>query len=128
MSDIDKLKGLIIKKVFIDPSKESLKIETDKETLFFSVSAGCCSDTWIEHIHLESWAPDPIDKTEDKFMEALMPTKQSVDKVYASYAYAGTELVLGIEYRNSSNGYYGGDLEISPNEPASEWKLVEESF
>lgn len=77
----------------------------------------CCSQTWIESMD----APDALLGTVQSVEDIPMPDlgnidsqrHQSVDQV----AYYGLKIttekgVCVLDYRNDSNGYYGGGLEV----------------
>ena len=83
----------------------------------FRVGADCCSESWIEHIEV----PADIDGavfvgcSEGGEVDAggghgeHCPEPQDVTLVYsASFATDRGHVV--VEFRNTSNGYYGGDI------------------
>jgi hypothetical protein len=94
---------------------------TDKKALRFVLSDGsdvvaqvdadCCSTTWIEHVSL------PVGGFPATVLEAgdiEMPDLGTPDG-FECVRYYGFKAVtdkgdLVIDYRNESNGYYGGDL------------------
>lgn len=71
----------------------------------------CCSHTWIENVDgAEAILGRPVLAVED----IPMPDLGSPDE-YESIAYYGCKITTDggecvIDYRNSSNGYYGGSL------------------
>jgi hypothetical protein len=98
---------------------------TNAETIKYNAVGGCCSNTWIEHLELPSdlkgatiiavehlddpvlWdghkcerKPDGYSNECDHDCLTVMQTLVRTDR--------GT---ISIEYRNNSNGYYGGALE-----------------
>lgn len=99
----------------------ALQLTTDKKALRFVLADGaevvaradgdCCSDTWIEHISLPAGGfPATVLEAADIEMPDLgeMPDREVV-------AYYGFELKtdkghMVLDYRNDSNGYYGGNL------------------
>jgi hypothetical protein len=99
---------------------EKIKIATDKKALLFVTDCGeiiaradgdCCSSTWIEHMELPAMGfPAKVTAVED----LDMPDLGSPDE-YEVIAYYGCKIttdkgVIVIDYRNESNGYYGGNL------------------
>jgi hypothetical protein len=86
--------------VFLDGSAASYKTEGD-----------CCSHSWVEHLE----APNDlvgaviIDVKEDPILNEDDPDNHDYIQVYHTrFVTNRGEIVL--EYRNSSNGYYGGYL------------------
>jgi hypothetical protein len=112
--------------ILVGKTLTGLKIAADRQALLFqttegdikvSVDADCCSYTWVEHIELPALGfpaivtavaeldlPEPEDKTSTFHNEYV--------DVLAFYGCKITtdrgEIV--IDYRNDSNGYYGGSL------------------
>jgi len=97
-----------------------IKIADDKEAILFQTADGdviahcdadCCSHTWIEHIDLPARGfPAMVQVVEDLEMPDL-GDMDGCDVV----AYYGCRIVTSngdivIDYRNDSNGYYGGSL------------------
>lgn len=84
----------------------------------YETEADCCSSTWIEHLSV------PLDLYEARILDITepdLPPHPAADpvvddhdnyeyiKVYHT-AFATTKGHIVLEYRNSSNGYYGGSL------------------
>lgn len=129
---LEPLIGKIIKQVFINNDKTQLKIECDDGTHYFQVDSDCCSIGWIEHINLQPYLSAKVEKVENPSMDAIMASKQDSDKVYASLAFGKGNLLLGVEYRNSSNGYYGSSMYENEGEiilsKEDKWTNLNESF
>lgn len=117
----------------------SVEVESDKTVLAFrfedgdvryDVEGDCCSRSWIEHIELPSVlsgaevltvseAPvidateddtqNPVTKPDDEYFRREHECLQVYQTVFGT-----TKGEIAVEYRNSSNGYYGGSLEIQP--------------
>ena len=98
----------------------ALKIASDKGAIMFITNDGdviaraegeCCSHTWIEHISLPSLGfPATVSSVENIDMPDLGSPYE-----YDVVAYYGCKIVtdrgdIVIDYRNASNGYYGGNL------------------
>lgn len=99
----------------------ALELTTNRKALRFTLADGatvvaqcdgdCCSDTWVEHISLPARGfPALVLEAADVDMPDLgnMPGREVV-------AYYGFKLLtdkgeLLVDYRNDSNGYYGGNL------------------
>lgn len=132
-----KIVGKIVKRLYIAGDDHLMFEFEDGTSMYLVTDADCCSESWIEHM---SGVSDIIGKeivrVIDKDLGEVTPTRQEADKLYSTeiefkhpqgtYQYGNT---LFIEYRNSSNGYYGGDL-CCYKEPHTnnEWKLLTEDF
>lgn len=77
----------------------------------------CCSQTWIEQID----APDALVGTVQDVEEIEMPNLGNIDgkrhQGVEEVAYYGLKITTNkgrcvIDYRNDSNGYYGGNLYV----------------
>lgn len=95
----------------IADDKEALLFQTTEGDVIVGVDADCCSHTWIEAIEFPSRGfPAVVLAVEDLDMPDLgdMPNCEVV-------AYYGCKITTDsgdvvIDYRNDSNGYYGGSL------------------
>jgi hypothetical protein len=97
--------------VNLEPGNEQLCLLTeDGQNIWLRVEAERCSETWIEHI-TEPKYPATILSVEEKDLGSAPATKQEYDKKYSTIL-ATDQGNLEIEFRNSSNGYYGGSLRI----------------
>lgn len=96
-----------------------MKIASDKKALLLVLSdnpeyiirmdGDCCSSTWIEHIELPAMGfPCIVSSVEELPMS-------SKEESYSSIQMYGLKIVTNtgeivIDYRNESNGYYGGNI------------------
>lgn len=121
-----KYEGRKIEKVELSADKEFFSIEFEGgETVRFGVEGDCCSHSWIEHLEtpndlkgatLLDVAEDSMDATDDDAYNppraaasTYHPREHECLQVYSTrFITDRGEVVL--EYRNSSNGYYGGSL------------------
>jgi len=106
--------------ILIGKKITQIKIADDKEAILFICEDGevkvrcdadCCSHTWVEHIELPALGFPALVVAVD---DLDMPDLGSPDE-YDVIAYYGCKITtdkgdLVIDYRNSSNGYYGGNL------------------
>ncbi|ECC9987755.1 hypothetical protein NQI61_003275 [Salmonella enterica] len=108
--------NLLIGKNIVD-----VKIAEDKEAMLFVTSEGdnlivrvdadCCSHTWIETVEMPALGlPFTVISCDDLDMG-----KEPEDIDYEYVQYYGAKITtdkgeLVIDYRNSSNGYYGGSV------------------
>lgn len=107
MNEFGELIDETIRDVYINADHTSLVVETESNKFFlFETEADCCSDTWIEHVTLPAWQKE-IQEVKRVDLGEVMPTRQECDKLYGLYIGQ-----LAVEFRNSSNGYYGGWISL----------------
>ena len=105
------LVGKTINGIKIAADKKALLFVTDDGNIIAKTDGDCCSSTWVEHMELPAMGfPAKVSAAED----IDMPDLGSPDE-YESLAYYGFKIttdkgVIVIDYRNESNGYYGGNL------------------
>lgn len=99
---------------------EMLIFQTDKGLISFLVEGDCCSRSWIEHFEgVEALLGKTVISTEDIMINNVFPRNEydeTIDEHGNAHEYLqsyGVKLTTTagraqIEYRNSSNGYYGG--------------------
>lgn len=104
--------GKVVTALYLADDKEAIKFEIDGgEPLIVRVDADCCSHTWVENIELPALGfPATVVSVED------LDLKKEADETDGDYIqFYGCKIVtdrgeIVIDYRNSSNGYYGGNL------------------
>lgn len=104
--------GKNIVEVKIADDKEALLFVTDAgERLIVKVDADCCSHTWIESVEMPALGlPFRVVDCVDLDMN-----REAEEIDYDYIQYYGAKIIttkgeLIIDYRNSSNGYYGGNV------------------
>lgn len=121
--------GKTIKKIFVDDKEQGyLKFETEQGNLFFQAVGDCCSESYFSDINrIDNLINEKVIGVEEV---ELMPeeyteneSRQDSDEVYGFRIHTnkGTGLII---MRNSSNGYYGGEL-VEMDEMPEEIKLTE---
>lgn len=111
----DRYKGL-------DKPLQAISVSSDKTFLtfhfrgdtvaIFRTDGDCCSESWIEHITL------PDDLNGAIITEIIEEPTQSYEErppyeyiqIYQIKFRTNKGETIALEFRNSSNGYYGGDL------------------
>ena len=112
----------------------SVEITTDDQALRFTCSDGttqvavcyaeCCSHTWIEYVESPENLLGTVRSVEDL---TLKPGEDNDDGDYEQFygckIYTDKGYCL-IDYRNESNGYYGGDLQWGEDKytPDEDWE------
>lgn len=106
---------------FVGKTINQLMIADDKEALLFKcadgdhivkVDADCCSYSWIEHIELPALGfPALVINVEDLELPGSNDDHPEHDclQVYGCKITTDKGEII-IDYRNASNGYYGGSL------------------
>lgn len=93
-------------------NKEQLQFEfTDGSRLIGTAWGDCCSITWIESIDL----PQVIEGVLVNIEDIKMPSQDYDHEKYECLQFYGLRIITSkgiavVDYRNSSNGYYGGDI------------------
>ena len=102
----------------------AMEISEDRQALRFVLSDGecivdtdadCCSYTWIEHVELPALGFPALVVSVDELDMPERSTPSDFHPVTDSLAFYGCKIVtdkgeIVIDYRNDSNGYYGGSL------------------
>ena len=109
---VEKLAGKKLRAASLNRATDSLCLEFDDGTAqWFTTDAECCSSSWIEHLA----TPDDIGGAElvgvdeiDIRREDDHPDHDCL-RVYET-RFRTTRGDIVCEYRNASNGYYGGSL------------------
>lgn len=105
--------GKTITEIAVSLGKEFIRlaIQDEPEPVYFYTFADCCSESWIEHMSLPT-LPAVVESIKESTPVNGCATRQEYDQIYlvevmckAKYTTRWT-----IEFRNSSNGYYGGAL------------------
>lgn len=107
--------GKTITAIEIAEDREALRFVLADGELIVQVDADCCSYTWIEDVELPALGfPALVTAVE----ELDMPEKTEPSKFHEGpdvLAFYGCKITtdrgeIVIDYRNDSNGYYGGSL------------------
>lgn len=118
MGKYDKLLGQTVVATVLASDRETLQLYTLSGQVFLLQTAGeCCSSTWIEAIDGDDALYGTIKAVEDIDMPNLgdVPTvhRESVDCVeYYGLCITTNKGRAVIDYRNDSNGCYGGSVEV----------------
>ena len=116
MSDF--LKGKNILDIKIAEDSKAILFKCDDGDHVVLADADCCSETWIEHIETPAGGfPCHVFSTKELDLGEI--TKHDYD-VIALYGYKieTSKGDIDIDFRNASNGYYGGNL-VWPDEEGS---------
>lgn len=134
MSNI--LEGRIILTVMLASDKKAIRFYTEQGEVIAKCDGDCCSATWIENVEMPALGlPAKVlsveevgfDEDENEEDEGEYIAKYGCD-IYTDKG------VITIDYRNASNGYYGGNLcwpgqryyggVWGQNESTEDWRAV----
>ena len=105
------LVGKKVLAVYLADDKQAIKFDVEgAKPLIVLVDADCCSSTWIETVE----TPENLLGTVTAVEDIDMPDLGSPEG-YECIAYYGCKISTEkgsclLDYRNESNGYYGGSL------------------
>jgi predicted nucleic acid-binding Zn finger protein len=105
---LDCLIGKKIKRVELSPGGSSIEFYMDDGKVYsFYVEGDCCSSSWIEHLTVPDDIEDAVVLSWDDFTMDSFEEDYSYVQCYENRVHTPKGDVV-LEYRNSSNGYYGG--------------------
>lgn len=107
------LVGCLIKEVNLTHNKEKINFKLEDITLKYNCVGDCCSTSWIESIDdMENMINSKILSIEMLELETIKnhPEYDSLKRL--DYLIKTSKGDTRLEFRNSSNGYYGGSLEF----------------
>lgn len=103
------LVGKTLTQVELATDKKAIRFTVDGETVVALCDGDCCSDTWIESVEMPAGGLPAL------ILEATDLDLPSQPNGYELIQCYGLKLTtdkgdLVLDYRNESNGYYGGNL------------------
>lgn len=105
------LVGKTVTAIYLASDKMAIKFDVaGEEPVIARCDADCCSHTWIEHVELPALGtPFTVSAVSDLELNADLDTQDG------ELAFYGLKIVTDkgdmiVDYRNESNGYYGGWL------------------
>lgn len=119
---LEKLVGKTIERVLISDDKTNLGFELiDNERMGFYTDGYCCSESWIEHVsNVDSLIGGKVTAANEIEMGDVSdtyskenPPPQEVVQAYGVEVWIEGRPPFKLEFRNASNGYYGGSIEHS---------------
>lgn len=111
---MEELMGKLIRSVKVNDDQSVLVFDTDDGAIVYETEADCCSETWFSDIlNISNIANERIivvRKLELPDAEDNR-SRQEYDRVYG-FALDTKKGSCEVIFRNSSNGYYGGCIEL----------------
>lgn len=117
INDLESLIGKTVRDVSIDAAHQVLKfVLDDGDVQVFHTDGGCCSHSWIEHVsNVSGLRGARVIGVEEVDLEAHWEggeeDKGDFIRTYSAKLKIEDRPDFEIEYRNASNGYYGGSIE-----------------
>lgn len=107
--------GKTITALYLADDQQAMRCDVGPEQIIARADGDCCSHTWIEHVE----DPESIIGSEVLSASDISMSREEEEKDGDHIQFYGFKIqtVKGacvIDYRNSSNGYYGGSLEWDP--------------
>lgn len=106
--------GKTIGAVYVSDCRSYIRfVDTESNNYDYHMYGDCCSESWIEHQSgLTNLVGKTVTEVEERTLGEVAATRQEVDVLY-SITITAPEMwePAIIEFRNSSNGYYGGSVE-----------------
>ena len=115
----DDLVGRILKGVSLSEDKQTLTIDIDGAgEKRYGVEGNCCSSSWIEYLEIpDGVLGSKVIEVEELSMDESDENKKHCDRCKESDCLQVYQTLIktekgtiSLEYRNDSNGYYGGYL------------------
>ena len=112
------LLGRTIESIAIDKAKDKLTVRAGGLEFNYSVEGDCCSRSWIEHLEgVESVIGQEVTGVEQLDMNENEDSKKHCERCEGSDVLKIYQVLIKtpkgtstLEFRNDSNGYYGGCL------------------
>lgn len=104
------LVGKTITEVLLAQDKEAILFKTTDGEIKALCDADCCSHTWVENIELPvNGLPATVTSADDIDLNDNLDT-QNGELDFYGFKITTDKGDIVIDYRNESNGYYGGNL------------------
>lgn len=110
------LVGKKILAVQMNPTKDYVRFITTMGNLDYNCYGDCCSESWVNHVNdIANLIGGAVTQVEEFDFYSMLgaepePTRQDSDDVLFHRIHTDKGVCV-IEFRNSSNGYYGGSFE-----------------
>ena len=106
--------GKTISAIYLSADKHAIRFDVEGGPIVALTDGDCCSVTWIENVEApEAAVGSPVLEANDIDMPQDVRPEDKDREVVAYYGFriVTTKGTCTLDYRNESNGYYGGSLE-----------------
>lgn len=106
--------GKTINGIFINEDQSILIFDTNEGDVTYQTESECCSETWFADITgVDALIGGTVQNATEVEMESVVDgrTRQEEDEFYGVKIFTNKGY-SSIVYRNSSNGYYGGEIRL----------------
>ncbi|MET3232206.1 UNVERIFIED_ORG: hypothetical protein ABIC54_004411 [Burkholderia sp. 1263] len=121
---LDLLLGRVVRQIFMEAGEGRMRfVCEDGDNIEFVTDGDCCSETWFADIvGVTALIGHPITIAEEVEVPELLDgrCRQESDSFYGFRMFTQKGCCDAI-YRNSSNGYYGGDCTLLVNGAGERW-------
>lgn len=127
------LQGKTIKSIHVSQGESALRFDlSDGASVYWITDGDCCSESWFADITgfaaLIGGTVASVDDVEIGEDPNDGRSRQEVDQVYG-YTVTTDKGRASIVFRNSSNGYYGGDMGEALGETCKrEWREITDDW
>lgn len=136
---MQELAGKIIKKIEISDDQESIIFTTkDNQEIGYFTWGDCCSTSWFAHISgLKNLLDQEILSIDDsKYLSTIEKAETEIkqkEEYFDCLAIYGYDIytkkgICTIEFRNDSNGYYGGGCGKSSRDKKAIYRTITKDF
>ena len=124
--------GKKIKSISISDDQSVLSFDTDQGRVAYEAWGDCCSESWFADINgvnalIDCTVLEVNEVSMDGYNVDDGRCRQESDEAYG-YKIKTDKGYADIVYRNSSNGYYGGDMSIYNGELPENMKSIEDDW
>jgi hypothetical protein len=114
MSDMHELIGKTIAKISVDPDGTFIQFNTNMgEIIVYHAVGDCCSSSWFDNITgVDCLLGQTVTSTRQNYLDSYNKNEYEYIQEYSISIFTERG-VCDVEYRNSSNGYYGGWCEYA---------------
>ena len=119
--------------VQMNAGKDVVRFITTTGVVDYECYGDCCSESWVNHVNdIGNLIDATVTQVEEFDFHSMLgiepePTRQDSDEVLFHKVHTNKGTCL-IEFRNSSNGYYGGSFEKAECREPKALKDVTEDF
>lgn len=119
------LEGKVIEGVFLLADQTAIRFKTPEGYVTAWCDGDCCSYTWIEHVEMPALGlPATVTKVEYLYMpDRVEDTDLGVVEHYG-FSISTDKGSIVIDYRNASNGFYGGYLVWPEDQSQRHWEAL----